>query len=128
MTTKRANKNTTPQPANCPRPKIRDVECEITEYGYHNREFWDSFGVKDHSGEPVKGWKVLQVLSAVVLPDDPNENPHHYFDYEGRDIIAQALREGRIYGTPAEFWAKGKEREFLEYLYAKYPKVKRVQA
>ena len=110
------------------KPKVSDVMMEITKFSYHTGELQDSIGVTDNWGNPVPGWKHFQILSAVVLPDDPNESPHDYFDYAGQggDEFAKALRGGKIYGTPAEFWAKGKEREFLEYLYAKYPKVKHV--
>ena len=110
------------------KPKVSDVMMAITKFSYQTGELQDSSGVIDEAGIPVPLWKYLQILSAVVLPDDPNESPHDYFDYSGQggDEFAQALRQGKIYGTPAEFWVKGKERKFLDYLYAKYPKVKHV--
>lgn len=109
------------------RPKISNVMKEITLFSYRTGELQDSLGVTHPNGEPVKGWQSLQILSAVVLPDDPNENPHDYFDYGGSDDFAQGLREGKIAGTPAELWAEGSVREFLDYLYEKFPKVKHAQ-
>ena len=104
------------------KPKVSDVMNEIQLFSFENQEIHDPLDVVDQWGNPVHGWKLLQILSVVVLPDDPNDNPHDYFD--GSEELVQGLREGRIHGTPAEFWARGKEREFLDYLYAKYPKVK----
>lgn len=129
MTTKKSNL-ISQKITNNARPKITDVMEEIALFSYKTGELQESWGVTDGDGVPVHGWQWLQILSAVVLPDDPNESPHDYFDYEGGggDWLAQALREGKICGTPAELWAEGSVRKFLDCLYEKFPKVKRIQA
>jgi len=107
------------------KPMALDVMKEIALFAYNTGELHDpEAGYEDGKLDP--NWKWLQILSAVVLPDDPKESPHDYFDYSGMggDEFAQGLMRGEIDGHPAEFWAKGDVRIFLDYLYAKFPKVR----
>lgn len=93
------------------KPKVSDVMDEIQLFSFENQEIHDPLDVVDQWGNPVHGWKLLQIPSAVVLPDDPNENPHDYFD--GSEELVQGYAKDGYTGRPPNFGQEEKSGSSL---------------